>query len=155
MAKNGHGWQIKRHGINQNCRISLEIPIDIILYTVNDDKSALLKIGIRHQIRRNPVHSSTWISACFNIWYDVLSYAIQWNSSGKARNVSLKLQNLVHFHAPFFTNHVYFTPHDRPPLLKGHHLEWGDPETPEFSWIRNLISFYTTVQPWRVINVEV
>ena len=28
--------------------------------------------------------------------------------------------NLVNFHAPFFTNHVYFTPHDRPPLLKGH-----------------------------------
>ena len=51
-------------------------------------------------------------------------YYIQWNPSGKARNVSLKLQNLVHFHAPFFTNHVYFTPHDRPPLLKGHHLGW-------------------------------
>ena len=49
---------------------------------------------------------------------------IQWNPSGKARNVSLKLQNLVHFHAPFFTNHVYFTPHDRPPVLKGHHLGW-------------------------------
>ena len=44
--------------------------------------------------------------------------------SGKARNVTLKFQNLVHFCAPFFTNHVYFTPHDRPPLLKGHHLGW-------------------------------
>ena len=49
---------------------------------------------------------------------------IQRNPSGKARNVSIKLQNLVHFHASFFTNHVYFTPHDRPPLLKGHHLGW-------------------------------
>ena len=47
-----------------------------------------------------------------------------WNPSGKAREVSIKLQNLVHFHAPFFTNHVYLTPHDRPPLLKGHHLGW-------------------------------
>ena len=47
---------------------------------------------------------------------------IQWNLSGKDRKVSLKLQNLVHFHAPFFTNHIYFTPRDRPPLLKGHHL---------------------------------
>ena len=43
---------------------------------------------------------------------------------GKFRNVSLKLQNLVHFHGPFFANHAYFTPHDRPPLLKGHHLGW-------------------------------
>ena len=49
---------------------------------------------------------------------------IQRNTSGKARKVSLKLQNSVHFHAPYFTNHVYFTPHDRPPLLKGHHLGW-------------------------------
>ena len=49
---------------------------------------------------------------------------LQCNPSGKARNVSLKLQNLVHFHAPLFTNHAYFTPHDRPPLLKGHHLGW-------------------------------
>ena len=52
------------------------------------------------------------------------NFIIQWNPSGEARNVSLKLQNLVHFHAPFFTNHIYFTPHDRPPLLKGPHLEW-------------------------------
>ena len=49
---------------------------------------------------------------------------IQWNPSAKARNVLLKLQNLANFHAPFFTNHVYFTPHDRPPLLKGHHFGW-------------------------------
>ena len=55
---------------------------------------------------------------------------VQWNPSGEARNVSLKLQNLVHFHAPFFTNHIYFTPHDRPPLLKGPILSglyWGVP----------------------------
>ena len=52
-------------------------------------------------------------------WSDV-----QWNPSGKARNVSLKLQKLVVFHVPFFRNHVCFTPHDRPPLLKGHHLKW-------------------------------
>ena len=49
---------------------------------------------------------------------------MRWNPSGKARNVSLKLQNLVHFCAPLSTNHVYFTPHDRPPLLKGHELGW-------------------------------
>ena len=56
-------------------------------------------------------------------WYNYSqNKLIQWSSSGKARNVSLMLQNLVHFHAPFFTNHVYFPPHDRPPLLKGHHL---------------------------------
>ena len=55
---------------------------------------------------------------------DKMGPLIQWNPSGKAGNVSLKLQNLVHFHAPFFTNHAYFTPHDRPPLLKGHHLGW-------------------------------
>ena len=42
----------------------------------------------------------------------------------KDRKISLKLQNLVHFHAPFFINHVYFTLHDRPPLLKGHHIGW-------------------------------
>ena len=29
-----------------------------------------------------------------------------------ASNVSLKLQNLVYFHAPFFINQAYFTPHD-------------------------------------------
>ena len=58
-----------------------------------------------------------WIRAKWN-------FHLQWNPSGKARNVSLKLQNLVHFHAPIFTNNVYFTPRYRPPLLKGHHLEW-------------------------------
>ena len=53
---------------------------------------------------------------------------VQWNPSGKVRNVSQKLQIWVHFHAPFFANHVYFTPHDRPPLntlrrrWNGHHL---------------------------------
>ena len=49
---------------------------------------------------------------------------IQRNTSGNARRVSLKLQNSVHFHAPFLTNHVNFTPQDRPPLLKSHHLGW-------------------------------
>ena len=53
---------------------------------------------------------------------DTRMNVIQWKSSGEAREVSLKLQNLVHFHAPFFTNHVYFAPHDRPPLLKGRHF---------------------------------
>ena len=42
---------------------------------------------------------------------------IQWNPSEKARKVSLKLQNWVHFQAQLFTNHVYFTPHDRQPLV--------------------------------------
>ena len=42
----------------------------------------------------------------------------------KARNASLKLLNFVNFHAPFSRNHVHFTHHDRPPLLKGHHLAW-------------------------------
>ena len=55
---------------------------------------------------------------------DSLCDILQWNPSGKARKVSLKLQNLVNFNAPFFTNHVYFTPRDRPPLLKGHHFGW-------------------------------
>ena len=35
-----------------------------------------------------------------------------------------ELQNLVHFHAPLFTNYVYLTPHNSPALLKGHHLGW-------------------------------
>ena len=34
------------------------------------------------------------------------------------------MSNLAHFYVPFFTNHVYFTPHDRPLLLKGHHIGW-------------------------------
>ena len=42
---------------------------------------------------------------------------IQWNPFGKVRQVSLKLQNLSHFLAPFFTNHVYI------PLRTGH-LFW-------------------------------
>ena len=54
----------------------------------------------------------------------IMKMLLQWNPSGKARKVSLKLQNLVNFNAPFFTNHVYFTPRDRPPLLKGHHFGW-------------------------------
>ena len=53
-----------------------------------------------------------------------LRVGLQWNPSRKARNVSGKLGNLVHFQSPFFTYHVYFTPHDRPPLLKDHHLGW-------------------------------
>ena len=46
------------------------------------------------------------------------SISIQWNPSGNARKVPLKLQNLVHFDAAFFTSHVYITPHasfERPP----------------------------------------
>ena len=50
--------------------------------------------------------------------------ALQWNPSGKTGNVSLNLQNLVHFRAPFFKNHVYFTLHDRPSLSKSYHLAW-------------------------------
>ena len=40
---------------------------------------------------------------------------------GKARNGSPKLQNWTYFPASLFTNHVYFTPHDKPLFLKGHH----------------------------------
>ena len=54
----------------------------------------------------------------------LVQYCIQWSPSGEARNVSLKLRNLIHIQAPFFTNHVYFTLHGRPPLLKGHHFRW-------------------------------
>ena len=48
--------------------------------------------------------------------------SVQWKPSEKARDVSLKLQTLVHFHPPLFTNYVYFTHYDRPPLLKSHYL---------------------------------
>ena len=58
------------------------------------------------------------------VYMSFVTKDLQWNPSGKARNVTLKFQNSVHFHAPFFTNHVYFTPRDRPPLLKGHHHGW-------------------------------
>ena len=34
----------------------------------------------------------------------------------------ITMLNLVNFRIPFFTNHVYFVPDVRPPLLKGHHL---------------------------------
>ena len=43
---------------------------------------------------------------------------IQWNPSGRARNVSLKFQSLVHFHAPSFTNPVYFPPMTGHPFSK-------------------------------------
>ena len=33
----------------------------------------------------------------------------------KGQEFSTKLQNFVNFHAPFFTNHIYFTPYERPP----------------------------------------
>ena len=70
---------------------------------------------------------------------------IQWNPSGKAREVSLKLQNLVNFHAPFFTNHVGFFL----PLMTGH-LFWkatilgglykGVPLFRNaFSWMKNFV----------------
>ena len=44
-------------------------------------------------------------------------FVIQWNSSGKARDVSLKLRNLVHFHAPLLQ--IMFIL----PLMTGH-LFW-------------------------------
>ena len=76
-------------------------------------------------LRRNTVHVTKWPYGATNKVNDnPVRFSIQWNPSGKARNVSLKLQNLVHFRAPFLTNHVYFTPHDRPPLLKGQHHGW-------------------------------
>ena len=73
-------------------------------------------------------------------------------------NVSLKLRNLIHIQAPFFTNHVYFTPHDRPPLLKGHHFRW--PLWRGFTvfnkycvcwWTGNLISFFFLTWPASII----
>ena len=55
---------------------------------------------------------------------------IQWTPSGKAKEVSLKLHNLVHFHAPFFTNHVSFTSHDRPPFwVPLYAITWNKMET--------------------------
>ena len=47
---------------------------------------------------------------------------IELQDSGKALNISMKLQNLIHFRALFFANHVYFTLHDRPPVLKAHNF---------------------------------
>ena len=48
---------------------------------------------------------------CFE-WTHLTNPIMHWTyigtPSGKARNVSLKLWNFVHFHAPFFTNHVCF-----------------------------------------------
>ena len=43
---------------------------------------------------------------------------IHWNPSGKAREVSVKLQNLVYFHAPLFTFIMFILP-----LMTGH-LFW-------------------------------
>ena len=78
----------------------------------------------------------------------VSSLKIQWNPSGKARNVSLKLQNLVHFHEPFFTNHVYFTPHDRPPLLKGHHVGWP------LRWVAFIEGFHCIYMYCQISNIS-
>ena len=61
----------------------------------------------------------------WTVLYNWDYYAIQLNPSGKAWNISLNLWNVVQLHAPSFTNHVYFTPRDRPPLLKGHYLGWS------------------------------
>ena len=59
---------------------------------------------------------------CFYWGLEKISITVEPFWKGQA--VPLKLQNLVHFHTPFFTNHADFTLHDRPPLLKGHHLGW-------------------------------
>ena len=66
-----------------------------------------------------------------NIW------KIQWNPSWKARNVSLKLQNLVHFRAPFITNHVFL------PLMTGH-LFWKATILGAF-----IGGFHLYIQTWR------
>ena len=68
-------------------------------------------------IRRSSTLSQYWIIVDKSDW-NLIRNTVEplW----KVRNVTLRLQNLVHFRAPFFTNHVYFTPLDRPPLLKGH-----------------------------------
>ena len=50
--------------------------------------------------------------------YDPVIMYIQWNPSGKGRNVSLQLQNLVHFHAPFFLEIMLILP------LMTDHLFW-------------------------------
>ena len=79
--------------------------------------------------KRKVIQSAQYLTNSLPIYFKSIRRTIpeiqlQWHPSGKARNASLKLQNLVHFHAPVFTNHVYFTPHDKPPPLKGHHLRW-------------------------------
>ena len=53
-----------------------------------------------------------WLFAAKKVWIP-----IQWNHSWKAKNVSMKLQNLVYIHAPFFTNHFILS------LIMGH-LFW-------------------------------
>ena len=42
----------------------------------------------------------------------------------KGQECLTKIAKFDHFHAPFFTNHVYFVPCHRSPLLKGHHHGW-------------------------------
>ena len=74
------------------------------------------------EIRWSLISPQMKLSYLHNRIFPCWQYDVQWNPSEKARNVPLKLWNLVHFHAPFFTNHVYFTSHDRSPLLKGHYF---------------------------------
>ena len=99
------------------------------LYQVNPSVNYLLDAWLGYRCKLIPqicvVHLNEQYShGCDSLigvlFWCISHFVLQWNPSGKARNVSLKLRNLVHFHAQFFINHVYFTPHDRPPLLKGH-----------------------------------
>ena len=85
--------------------------------------------------------------------YLITVFGEQWNPSGKARNVWLKLRNLVHFRAPFFMNHLYFTPHDRPPLLKGHPPSWVA-FIEGFHCIWRLLSAYITILINRLIRTN-
>ena len=74
-------------------------------------------------LRFMPIPMHAWGELKTNL-QTICHWKLQWNPSEKTRKVSPYLQNLFHFYAPFFTKHIYFTPHDRPPLLKGHHLGW-------------------------------
>ena len=73
--------------------------------------------------KHNQQHCIQWFE--FQHWFPCLNIIQSLNTLfvdrvghfWKTRYVSIRLQNLFHFHAPFFTNQAYFTPYDRPPLF--------------------------------------
>ena len=71
---------------------------------------------------RSPVYSPSNRQWCVKRFHAMTSS--YWNTMESLYKGQLKLQKIVHFRAPFLSNHVYFTPRGKAPLLKGHHLGW-------------------------------